>query len=202
MKNIILYIVIALLAVIIIFKQCSGPTTPPLTKEITHIRIDTIKLHDSVPGKFSVLVQKIHDTLWKDSVKYAPSPYYDGLLAQYDSLGDKYFSKYIYHTPYSLGKYGTATVIDTIVANSIVSSSLNYNISFLDTIKETNTITYIPKRQLYIGGNLFFNSKDVNSLNGGIIYKDRKDHIYQVNVGVDVNGNILYGAGLYYKIKL
>lgn len=202
MKNIILYIVIAILFVIILFKQCHSSI--PIEKKITNtiIKIDTVTIHDSVQGKTAFLTKKIHDTLWEDSVQYIPSTNYDRLLQQYDSLGDKYFSKYIYATPYKLGKYGSAVVTDTVVSNNIISSSLKYNLNFFDTVKEINTNIITPKRQLYIGGNLFFTDKDVNSLHGGLIYKDRKDHIYQANVGIDVNGNILYGVGLYYKIKL
>jgi hypothetical protein len=197
-KSIIPYIVISILFVIICLKQCKSVDSP---KPIIITKINTIHIHDTVPGKPSVLISTVHDTLWRDSVKYLPSTNYDGLLNQYESLGDKYFSKSIYKTPYSLGKYGTAETIDTIVENQITGSSLSYDITFKDTITITTPIKK-PTRQIYIGGNLFFTKTNVNSLIGGFIYKDRKDNIYQLNTGVDINGNVLYGAGLYYKIKL
>lgn len=198
MKNYILYIVIIVLVFIIFLKQCRPPVQSP-PKEILITR--TFHVHDTIPGPPSILINTIHDTTWIDSSKYHPATDYVGLLKQYDELGNKYFSKYLYKTPYKLGKYGTATVVDTVVQNYITGSSLSYDITFKDTVKIT--LPSEPKvRQVYIGGNLFLSNKEINSLYGGLIYKDRKDNIYQLNLGINTSGNTLIGAGLYYKIKL
>jgi hypothetical protein len=36
----------------------------------------------------------------------------------------------------------------------------------------------------------------------GLLYKDRKDKIYQVNCIINNEGNIYYGVGMYWKIRL
>jgi hypothetical protein len=36
----------------------------------------------------------------------------------------------------------------------------------------------------------------------GLLYKDRKDRVYQLNVGVNFDGTLTYGLGAYWKINL
>jgi hypothetical protein len=70
----------------------------------------------------------------------------------------------------------------------------------------TKTITIIeaqqPNRQLYIGGNLFGDRRTLQMITPGLLYKDRKDRVYQLNVGVDFYGTLTYGLGTYWKINL
>lgn len=195
-KSTLPYIIIVILLVLVCLKQCKAPI-PPKPTIIRKVITNTI--HDTIPGEKSILTKKIHDTLWKDSIK--PAPDYNGLLNQYTQLGDRYYSKYIYTTPYILGKYGTAIVVDTVVQNNIIGSYLSYNITFKDTVSIPAPVIK-PTKQIYVGGNLQFSNKELNTLQGGIIYKDRKDNIYQTTIGLNTNGNIIYGVGLYYKIKL
>ena len=36
----------------------------------------------------------------------------------------------------------------------------------------------------------------------GLLYKDRKDRIFQANVGVNFDGTLTFGVGTYWKINL
>jgi hypothetical protein len=77
----------------------------------------------------------------------------------------------------------------------------DYKIPF---VTKTVTITKQadPKRQMYIGGNVFGDKSNIQLVSPGILYKTKKDHIYQANVGINFDGTITYGVGIYYKIKL
>ena len=55
---------------------------------------------------------------------------------------------------------------------------------------------------MYIGGNVFGDKLNIQLVSPGILYKTKKDHIYQANVGINFDGTITYGVGIYYKIKL
>jgi hypothetical protein len=55
---------------------------------------------------------------------------------------------------------------------------------------------------LYIGGNLFGDRRTLQSFTPGVLYKDRKDRVYQANVGVNFDGTLIFGLGTYWKINL
>ena len=155
-------------------------------------------VHDTVPGK-PIFLKAKKDTIWRDSIQYKPDTSYAGLLNQYDSLVDKYFTEHIFKTDYKLGTYGTASVFDTVVANMIIGNSIAYNVTIPEktvTIIKTQPIV----RQLFIGGGLVGNQLNpINSANVGLLYKDRQDRVYNFTVGY--NGQIVYGFSTYWKIR-
>jgi hypothetical protein len=71
-------------------------------------------------------------------------------------------------------------------------------------VTKTVTITKQaePKRQVYIGANLFGDKTQLQLFSPGVLYKTKKDHIYQANIGINFDGSFNYGIGMYYKIKL
>lgn len=174
-----------------------------LPKNAIAPKIDTVvqyvQVHDTVSGK-PILLKAKKDTIWKDSIQYKPDTSYAGLLKQYNSLDDKYFTEHIFKTDYKLGTYGTASVFDTVVANMIIGNSIAYNV----TIPEKTVTVFKTQpavRQLFIGGGLFGNQiNPINSAHVGLLYKDRQDRIFGVSIGY--NGQLVYGFSTYWKIKL
>jgi len=149
------------------------------------------------------LVYQKGDTSWIHDTLYKPSGDYNKLLDQYDSLGDKYFFKRTYNTPFKLGKYGSAVITDTIVANQLLASSIIYDIN----IPTSRTIVTIhdpakPTRQIYLGGGLF--GSQMTGISGafvGGVYKDRQDRMFGISAGYS-NNRINFGISSYWKIKL
>lgn len=202
-KTIILPIVCLVLFGIIIFQRSCGPVPPtPKPRIDTIVRVDTLRIHDTVPGK-PILVYSKPEIKWRDSIQYIADTSYKGLLAQYDALGDKYFSRNVYKTNFILGAYGTAAVSDTIVANKIVGNSIDYH---LNIPEKTTTITihepYKPKSQLYIGGGLNGSPSNlVSSVELGLLYKNKKDQIFGAKVQQSFTLGTSYGVSSYWKIK-
>lgn len=203
-KNNLLAVMVIFLGAIILLQRFDGCATDKPGPTITVVH-DTIyhTIHDTTAGK-TKSGKTIHDTTWKHDTLNIPSTDYNELLAQYDALGDKYFSKHTYVTDYSLGKYGNAKAYDTIVSNNIVKSSLTYDI----VIPETSTTTtihepYIPKNQLYMGGGIAGSQKSLLSImDVGLLFKNKKDQIFGVKVGMGIDGVPVYGVQSYWKIKL
>jgi hypothetical protein len=192
----ILIIIAVLIAVV--FLQRTGCTYIPKPAPRIDTVILTISVHDTVQGKPKLIKLK-GDTVWKDSVRYKPDTSYAGLLKQYDSVVDKYFTEHIYKTDYKLGTYGTASVLDTVVANMIIGNSIAYNVTIPEKIV-TITKAAPAVRQLYVGGGLAGNP--VNPINYGhvcILYKDKQVKIFGLSIGY--NGQIVYGISSYWKIK-
>jgi hypothetical protein len=117
----------------------------------------------------------------------------------------KVFSvKYVpYRDTIKLDSIGDIKIIDTVFQNRLGKRTIfkDYKIPLV-----TKTITIIeaqqPNRQLYIGGNLFGDRRSLQMITPGLLYKDRKDRVYQLNVGVNFDGTLTYGLGTYWKINL
>ena len=185
------YIVIIILLVIILLMR--GCNSTPIIKE------------PSVVTKYDTIYKETHDTIKKkvyiDKIKYVP--FERIIFANVEECMRKYNEQTTYKDTIALDSIGTITVIDTVFQNKLRERIVfkNYRIPL---VTKTVTITKQeePKRQLYIGGNLFGDKNQLQLLTPGVIYKTKQDNIYQVNVGVSFDGSITYGAGIYWKIKL
>lgn len=185
------YIIIAVLvAIILLQRSCSSVSTSEEPVVIT---------------KYDTVWKETHDTLIKkvfvDKVEYVP--YEKIIFANVEDCMKEYNRRTTYKDTIALDSLGTITVIDTVFQNSLKERTIfkNYKIPLV-----TKTTTIIkqadPKRQLYIGGNLFGDRRTLQSFTPGLLYKDRKDRIFQANVGVDFDGTLTFGVGTYWKINL
>ena len=185
------YIVIIILAIIIILmRSCESTIVPKEPVVIT--KYDTIwkKTIDTIIKKVTV-----------DKIQYVP--FEKIIFANVEECMKEYNRRTTYKDTIALDSLGTIVVIDTVFQNSLKDRTIfkNYKIPLV-----TKTITIIkaqqPKRQLYIGGNLFGDRRTLQLFSPGLIYKDRKDRVYQANVGVNFDGTLTYGLGAYWKINL
>lgn len=158
------------------------------TIEVVKTKIKTIK-GDSIP--YEVLV---HDTLWK--------------TIDVDTMAiiKNYFAKIIYKDTLKLDdSLGTVVVIDTISENRIIGRVWEANVRER-IVKDLTIVKEMPKRQLFIGADATFNKVNLlNSVGGGLIYKDKQDALYKFNLGLSNTGTQLLpyvGGGVYWKISL
>ena len=166
----------------------------------------------------------VHDTAWQihDSIriKKVPVPYevvveveskpqmlpdtnYARLKEQYMSLLKLYLNKFVYKDSIKVGDYGYIAVLDTVKENKIVYRRTRDNFN-IPVVKETKTITKYapPVRQLYVGGGVLVNNTlGIRGAEAGLLYKTKKDEIYNLSAGVDINGNVMYGLNYFYKLK-
>lgn len=166
----------------------------------------------------------VHDTAWQihDSIriKKVPVPYevvveveskpqmlpdtnYARLKEQYMALLKLYLNKFVYKDSIKVGDYGYIAVLDTVKENKIVYRRTRDNFN-IPIVKETKTITKYapPVRQLYVGGGVLVNNTiGIRGAEAGLLYKTKKDEIYNLSAGVDINGNVMYGLNYFYKLK-
>lgn len=194
------YVIIAVLvAIILLQRQCSSS---PQEQEPTIVtKVDTLwrEVHDTVTKEVPVYVS----IPTKPGPEYIPSDNCDSLRQQYLSLRDKHISKNVYVDTIKIDTFGIVQVVDTLQFNKLKKRTTVSNYKIPVIIKET-TITKPadPVRQLYIGGNLFGNRNSMQVITPGLLYKNKKDQIYQLNVGLNFDGQITFGLGAYWKIKL
>ena len=170
---------------------------------------DTLVVHDTTWKRYDSLIVKKVPILKEIVVEVASKPEmlpdtnYATLKRQYMALLQLYLNKIVYSDTIRVGSYGYISVLDTVKENKLASRKIkeNYNIP---EIKETKTITrYLPpSRSLFVGGGInTSNSIGIRGIESGILYKTKKESIFNIKAQVDLDGKLLYGFGYYTKIK-
>ena len=195
--NNILSIAILILAVIIVLQRSNS--SPDIIEKPIVIRDTIWQKKDSVIYTSPKVVQTIPVKIISE--KYLPDPNYDKLVLQYQELVKLHLAKNIQKDSVQIDSIGFVKVTDTVQNNIVQNRKWEYNLKY-PIIKET--IIQPPKKvnQLYIGGGLQGNQYNIiNSINGGILYKNKKDQLYGLSVGINTNGQVVYGVSSYWKIK-
>lgn len=170
---------------------------------------DTLVVHDTTWKRYDSLIVKKVPVLKEIVVEVASKPEmlpdtnYATLKRQYMALLQLYLNKVVYSDTIRVGSYGYISVLDTVNENKLASRKIkeNYNIP---EIKETKTITrYLPpSRSLFVGGGInTSNSIGIRGIEAGILYKTKKESIFNIKAQVDLDGKPMYGFGYYTKIK-
>lgn len=170
---------------------------------------DTLVVHDTTWRRYDSLIVKKVPVLKEIVVEVASKPEmlpdtnYATLKRQYMALLQLYLNKVVYTDTIRVGNYGYISVLDTVKENKLASRKIkeNYNIP---EIKETKTITrYLPpSRSLFVGGGInTSNSIGIRGIEAGILYKTKKESIFNIKAQVDLDGKPMYGFGYYTKIK-
>jgi hypothetical protein len=198
MNKILVFVIMALLFTVALqHKGCNAP----------QIKADTVTLHDTAWIHHDLLIIKklkvkeiIHDTL---PPEYIADTNYPKLKAQYDALVVAHLAKKIYADTVKLDTLGYVAVADTVHKNELQNRSYKYNYK-IPTITVTNIITkQAPaKGALFIGGG-FTNTKqlELQTIQGGVLYKTKKDKIFGLHIGINNNSQVIYGFNSYWKIK-
>ena len=195
--NNILSIAILILAVIIVLERSNS--SPDIIEKPIVVRDTVWQKKDSVIYTSPKVVQTIPVKIISE--KYLPDPNYDKLVLQYQELVKLHLSKNIHKDSIQIDSIGFVKVIDTVQNNIVKNRKWEYNLKY-PIIKETIIEPSKKVNQLYIGGGLQGNQYNIiNSINGGLLYKNKKDQLYGLSIGVNTNGQVVYGLSSYWKIK-
>lgn len=194
------FIIIVLVIIFLLQRSCNGKYVSKDPVVIT--KTDTIwkETHDTIIKEVEGI--KTED-IKPEGPEYTPGENIDTCRARFNYLLKQHIVRTTYKDTIMLDSLGTITVIDTVWLNKLSKRTYvkDYKIPLV-----TKTTTIIkqpdPKRQLYIGGNLFGDKTQLQLFTPGLLYKDRKDRIFQANAGFNFNGTITVGLGAYWKIDL
>lgn len=194
------FIIIALVIIFLLQRSCNGKYVSKDPVVIT--KTDTIwkETHDTIIKEVQVVKKEY---IKPKEPQYTPGENIDTCRARFSYLLKQHIARTTYKDTIMLDSLGTITVIDTVWLNKLSKRTYikDYKIPLV-----TKTTTIIkqpdPKRQLYIGGNLFGDKTQLQLFTPGLLYKDRKDRIFQANAGFNFNGTITVGLGAYWKIDL
>lgn len=194
-------IIIGLIIIIFLMYTCKGNSFISSPDPKIETRYDTVFKHITDTVQHDV---HIKDIVYVKSDGEPQYTYNDTFCKQrFNNLVKEFLRKTTYEDTLRIDSVGYVIIVDTVFKNKL-GERLYFKDLHIPTVTKTVTITKQadPKRQLYVGGNLFGNSSELQLVAPGLIYKDKKDRVYQVNCGINNQGNIYYGAGMYWKIKL
>ena len=195
------YILVGILVLIIFLQRsCSGDKTVIADPKV-EIKYDTVYKHitdtviKKVPVKSIVYIKP-------DGPEYTSGENIDTCRARFNYLLKQHITRRVYQDTLKLDSLGTIVVIDTVWLNKLGKRTkiYDYKIPF---VTKTVTITKEkePVRQLYMGGNIFGDKNALQLVTPGVLYKTKKDQIYQANLGINFDGTFNYGVGAYWKIS-
>lgn len=185
-QNIQSLLIVVLIVVIFLMRQCSGGVSPIEPQTIR----DTITEYITVEKETSIYVPKI---------KYVTRVDIDTFSTPIDTaaiLADYYAIK-TYEDTQVLDSLNL-TIIDTVSQNLIMGRQISYKLTYPRT-----TITekiYLVKRELYFGLGLTSNKDQIQYLGGELLYKNKKRQAYGLGVGVDQNLGPVVSARMYWKL--
>jgi hypothetical protein len=196
-NNITYWLIAVLVAIILLQRSCSVSNEKGLVKET--VKTDTVWKETKDTVFKTVKVTDVKYIPLKDE-KYTVSDNCDSSKVRFQNLLKEHLVRTVYADTIKLDSLGTIVVKDTVWLNKLYGKReyiKDYKIPF---VTKTIVKKEDPRRQMYIGGNGFIGGSGL--LTPGLIYKDRKDRVYQANVGVGFDGSINYGFGMYWKINL
>jgi hypothetical protein len=170
-------IILVLIVVILLLRQCSGdggeitPSEPTIVTKV-ETKYDTITID-----------KKVYVPKWKTKIVTQV----DSILVNtpIDTLEvlKEYYAKNVFVDKIELDSLGFVTITDTIWMNTLFNRQVNS-----DIIIPTTTVTqtkYINQREFYVGFGLNGTSKQFNYVGGSVLYRTRKKQAFGLGIGLN-----------------
>ena len=200
-KENLLSVVTLILLTIILLQRCEGGKDIEAPKIVR----DTVWIsHDTMVVTKPQIIKTIPIDVSRDTIinHYIPDTNYQKLVLQYQEVVNQLLAKNIHQDVIRIDTNGYVKITDTVQRNTVIGRSSEVSIKY-PIIKETITLPAPKVRQVYAGGQVAGNSAElINSINAGLLLKNKKDQIYGITVGLSAQGQVSYGLQSYWKLKL
>ena len=173
------------------------------TSDTLVVHDTTWSVHDSLIYSKPLPAKIIHDSLFiEGKTEYLADTNYAALKVQFDNLVKMYTALAIYVDSVKLDTLGYVSVTDSVRENKLIGRAWKYNYKVPFVTKTVTITNQAPSiTQLYVGGGInTTQTLGLHSAEAGLILKTKKDKIYGLKAGSDINGNISYGFQTYWKI--
>lgn len=200
----ILSIIIIILFGIILLQRCNKQQ--PKVEYRETVKVDTIYRYIRIKGDTVAISKTLIDSVpYNVYIKeYIPdTTNLFSLKQSYNKLYDDFAAKKTYKSKFTIDSLGDVNVIDTLQYNSLLGSRYLYDFKVKQTEIDKTVTKYLPpKQQLYAGIGIFGNkSFPIRGIQGSLLYKDRKDRMFEFNIKAESDAQLYYGIGTYWKIK-
>ena len=191
-------LLVLVLLLTLFIERCNKPVEPTPPPKIVR---DTVWVkHDSIVYSKPQVVKTIKET-YHDSLIYTPDTNYAKLVLQYQEVVNQLLAKNVQVDSVRIDTNGYVKIVDTVQKNLIVGRSTEVSVKY-PVIKETITLYPKPVNQVYIGGDVTGSKTSlINQVRTGVILKNKKDQIFSASVGLNTEGQPVFGLGSYWKLK-
>ncbi len=177
--------------VIIFLQRCN----PPKERIVNTHTQDTIYKTITKTETVKVPIYKTDTIKYPNDTIFIGSSDCEELLDQYNDLANRYAARNIYKDTIAIEEYGYVAVTDTIHYNRLCERKYVYNLRFPEIISQTQ------KRQFFLGGEITIQYPIAfNHIQTSLLYKDRKNRVFGITVGVQHEFKPYFGISNYWKL--
>ena len=197
-KNFQSLIIIGLIIVIFLLRECRGEKSPLPTEPITIVKIET--KYDTIVETVPTYIPKYKTRVkWKTKTVHDTIEIHDTIPVDTASVLEEYFAAYAYTD--TLKKDSVTFIInDTISQNKILSRGIKYNLVYPTTIIQTER--EVNKRELYVGFGLGGDRQQISYAGSELILRTKKDKLYGVGIGVNNSFQPILTFKMNWKVKM
>ena len=191
-------IIIIALLIVIFLEMCKRPVGS--SQIISHYDTMWIKKDSVIHSNPKVIIKEgsLDTIILKEYLPDTSS--ISKLIVQYDKLLKEFAERKIYTDSAKIDTVGMLYITDTVATNKIEGRSIHYNYKLPFIIK---TIPETKKNQWYFGWDIRGKEGEfLDELSGGIMLRNKKNHIFGATVGIGTDNQLKVGLSSYWLIKL
>ena len=194
-KNFQTLIIIGLVIVIFLLRECKGESKGAPIEPVTIVKIET---------KYDTIVETVETYIpeYRTKVKYKTVhdtiEIHDTIPIDTTSILEDYFSSYAYTDTLKTDSV-TFVINDTISQNKILSRGINYSLIYPTTIITTER--EINKRELYIGFGLGGDKQQLSYVGSELLLRNKKQRIYGIGLGINNSFEPILTFKMSWKVK-
>ena len=197
-KNFQSLIIIGLIIVIFLLRECRGEKSSLPTEPVKVVKVET--KYDTIVEKVETYIPEYRTKIkWKTKTVHDTIEIHDTIPVDTASVLEEYFAAYAYTD--TLKKDSVTFIInDTISQNKILSRGIKYNLVYPTTIIQTER--EVNKRELYVGFGLGGVRQQISYAGSELILRTKKDKLYGVGIGVNNSFQPILTFKMNWKVKM
>ena len=197
-KNFQSLIIIGLIIVIFLLRECRGEKSPLPTEPVKVVKVET--KYDTIVKEVTSYVPEYRtEVKWKTKPIHDTIEVHDTIPIDTASILEDYFKAYAYNDTLKEDSI-TLIVNDIISQNQIMSRNIKYSLVYPTTIIQTER--EVNKRELYLGFGIGGDRQQLSFVGSELLLRNKKERIYGVGLGINQNFEPILTFKMSWKVKM
>ena len=197
-KNFQSLIIIGLIIVIFLLRECRGEKSPLPTEPVKVVKVET--KYDTIVKEVTSYVPEYRtEVKWKTKTIHDTIEVHDTIPIDTASILEDYFKAYAYNDTLKEDSI-TLIVNDIISQNQIMSRNIKYSLVYPTTIIQTER--EVNKRELYLGFGIGGDRQQLSFVGSELLLRNKKERIYGVGLGINQNFEPILTFKMSWKVKM
>ena len=182
-KNFQSLIIIGLIIVIFLLRECKGENKGTPVEPVTVVKVET--KYDTIVKEVTSYVPEYRtEVKWRTKTIHDTIEVHDTIPIDTASILEDYFKTYAYTDTLKEDSV-TFVINDTISQNRILSRGINYSLVYPTKIIQTER--EVNKRELYVGFGIGGDRQQLSYAGSELLLRNKKERIYGVGLGINQN---------------